>query len=249
MSIEHNQDDHKTNIVQDGERQETNNLPSNEINSSYPQANPIYFPGSTIYENYDMETYNGKLFPHWELQAVVFHACFRLADSVPMEMQKQWLEDRKQILELCKKQQRTLTEYDIKRLQFLYSEKIERFLDAGYGSCVLQKPKVAEIVRGSLEYYNNTKYLLHAWCIMPNHVHAIFQTLAEHSLSEIIQGWKSFTAHAINKFLGNHGQLWQNDSYNHIIRSEREYYNQISYVWNNPTKAGHVTWEWRWKCK
>ena len=248
MSIEHNQDDHKTNIVQDGERQETNNLPSNEINSSYPQANPIYFPGSTIYENYDMETYNGKLFPHWELQAVVFHACFRLADSVPMEMQREWMEERKQLQELCKKEQRTLTEYEIQRLQFLYSEKIERFLDAGYGSCVLQKPKVAEIVRGSLEYYNKTKYLLHAWCIMPNHVHAIFQALAEHSHSEIIQGWKSFTAHAINKCLGIRGQLWQSDSYNRIIRSSREYYNQILYVWNNPIKAGHAKWEWRWKC-
>ena len=248
MSIEHNQDDHKNNPPKEGERQETNNQPSNEINSSDNRGNPIYFPGTSIYDDYDMETHNGKLYPHWELQYVVYHACFRLADSVPMEMQRQWMEERKQIVELCQKQQRTLTEYETKRLQFLYSEKIERFLDAGYGSCVLQMPQVAEIVRGSLEYYNKKKYLLHAWCIMPNHVHAIFQTLAEYSHSEIIQAWKSFTAHAINKYLGSRGQLWQKDSYNRIIRSIQEYYNQISYVWNNPTKAGHASWEWRWKC-
>ena len=248
MSIEHNQDDHKNNLVQEGERQETNNLPANEINLSYPPANPIYFPGTSIYDDYDMETHNGKLYPHWELQHVVYHASFRLADSVPMDKQREWLAERKQIQDICKKEQRTLREDEMKRLQHLYSDKIEHFLDVGYGSCVLQKPKVAEIVRGSLEYYNKIKYLLHAWCIMPNHVHVIFQILAGHTLSKILQGWKSFTSHAINKNLGTQGQLWQSDCYNHIIRSEKEYYQQIRYVWDNPLKAGHPKWKWRWKC-
>ncbi|MBR5080770.1 MAG: transposase [Victivallales bacterium] len=211
-------------------------------------GNPINFPGTDIYENNSLKTYNSRTYPHWELQNVVYHACFRLADSVPIDRQREWLAERKQIQDICKKEQRTLREDEMKRLRHLYSDKIEHFLDVGYGSCVLQMPKVAEIVRGSLEYYNKIKYLLHAWCIMPNHVHVIFQTLAEHSHSEIIQGWKSYTAHAINKYLGLHGSLWQGDCYNHIIRSSNEYYQQIRYVWNNPLKAGHAKWEWRWKC-
>ncbi len=258
MSVKCNEENHENKIVHEIESHTTGvpsskeTIPSDKLTPSSEnatsQGNPVYFPGVGICENNTIDVHNSRTYPHWELQSVVYHTCFRLADSVPMDKQKEWMEERKYYREICEKEHRTLTEDEIKRLQYLYSERIERFLDAGYGSCILQIPKVAEIVHGSLGYYNKNKYLLHAWCIMPNHVHVIFQLLAEHSLSEIIQGWKSFTAHAINKYLGTQGVLWQTDCYNHIIRSEHEYYQQIRYVWNNPLKAGHARWEWRWKC-
>ena len=82
---------------------------------------------------------------------------------------------------------------------------------------------------------------------MPNHVHVVFQALGFHTLSEILHGWKSFTSHAINNLLNRKGQLWQDDSYNHIIRTLKEYYYQVRYVWNNPENAGFHEWKWRWK--
>ena len=241
MSVKYKDESHKSENGIDS----TN---KSESISENVQRNPVYFPGTDIYDNNAIDAYNSRNYPHWELHSVVYHACYRLADSVPMEMQRHWIEERKQIQGTCKKEQRPLTEDEMKRLQYLYTDRIERYLDVGYGSCVLQKPQAAAIVRGSLEYYNRIKYLLHAWCIMPNHVHVVFQALADHSHTEIIHGWKSFTAHAINKQLGMQGALWQSDCYNHIIRTEKEYYQQIRYVWNNPLKAGHVKWEWKWKC-
>ena len=259
MPVKYEEEDHENKISQEEVRQTAdNNLPSYGISSSdAPESisenetmhrNRVNFPGTAIYESTNVEAYSSRIYPHWELQSVVYHVCFRLVDSVPMDMQRQWLAERKQFHDICEKEHRTLTDIEIKRFKYLYSERIERFLDSGYGSCILQKPEIAQIVHGSLEYYNTVKYLLHAWCIMPNHVHTIFQVLAQYTLSEILHGWKSFTSHAINKYLGTQGQLWQVDCYNHIIRSEKEYYQQIRYVWDNPLKAGHPKWEWRWKC-
>ncbi len=208
----------------------------------------IYFPGKGIYNNDTLFTYPGHFLPHWEIEATVYHACFRLSDSVPVAKQKLWQKERNQLKEKYEKEHQALTEAEMHRLQKLYSETIERYLDAGYGSCILRNPEAAQIVKDSLLYYNEIKYILHAWYIMPNHVHVIFQMLNELSQSEILQGWKSFTAHAINKLLNRKGQLWQNDTYNHIIRTADEYNWQIRYVWNNPLKAGFPSWQWRWKC-
>ena len=245
MSIKHTEENDEKKIDQENVSLDKSE-PITDNNAAH--GNPINFPGTGIYDNNTIDAHNSRNYPHWELQSVLYHVCFRLADSVPMDKQRQWLEERRQFHDICEKEHRTLTDIEIKRFKYLYSERIERFLDSGYGSCILQRPETAEIVHGSLEYYNKIKYLLHAWCIMPNHVHVIFQILAGHTLSKILQGWKSFTSHAINKNLGTQGQLWQSDCYNHIIRSEKEYYQQIRYVWDNPLKAGHPKWEWRWKC-
>ena len=208
----------------------------------------IYFPGRAIY-NEPIRINKGEYnLPHWELDATIYHVCFRLNDSVPMQKQMEWKREREWIIENAHLEKRELTEYEIKRLQYLYSDKIEGYLDAGYGECILGNPDVANIVQNSLIFYNGKKYRLHSWCIMPNHVHIAFQLLEHYRLSEVLQGWKSFTAHTINKFLGRTGVLWQSDCYNHIIRTENEYYQQIRYIWHNPDKAGLINWQWRWKC-
>ena len=208
----------------------------------------IYFPGRAIY-NEPIRINKGEYnLPHWELDATIYHVCFRLNDSVPMQKQMEWKREREWIIENAHLEKRELTEYEIKRLQYLYSDKIEGYLDAGYGECILGNPDVANIVQNSLIFYNGKKYRLHSWCIMPNHVHIAFQLLEHYRLSEVLQGWKSFTAHTINKFLGRTGALWQSDCYNHIIRTENEYYQQIRYIWHNPDKAGLINWQWRWKC-
>ena len=160
----------------------------------------------------------------------------------------EWLDARKRLSEFAIREHRELTDEERKQLQYLYSEKIEAFLDAGHGSCVLKKAEIAEVVKNALEFSNNQKYKLHAWCIMPNHVHIAFQLMDGISQSDVLQSWKSFTSHVINKMLKRKGPFWQADSYNHIIRSQSEYYQQIRYIWNNPDKAGFESWKWRWKC-
>jgi len=75
------------------------------------------------------------------------------------------------------------------------------------------------------------------WIVMPNHLHGII-IIHESSkpISEIIRGFKTFSARPINKYLDRKGYpLWQRNYYEHIIRSEDELNNVRQYMINNPT--------------
>ncbi len=113
----------------------------------------------------------------------------------------------------------------------------------------LRDDRLAEIVANSMHFYNKSDYNLHCYCVMPNHAHFVF-TLNEkaHSISKIMKSIKGFTARECNKILNRKGQFWQDESYDHILRNEREFENIIYYVLNNPVKAGFVEkWrDWQW---
>lgn len=53
---------------------------------------------------------------------------------------------------------------------------------------------------------------------MPNHVHLLFTLSPEESFKEVIHSIKSFTAHEINKALNRSGAIWQQESYDRMIR-------------------------------
>jgi REP element-mobilizing transposase RayT len=151
------------------------------------------------------------------------------------------------LIENAKQQGKELSEETERKLQYLYSEQIEKYLDVGYGKCYLNKAEIANLVANSFTHFDNVRYRLHAWCIMPNHVHVIVEAMPENDLSKIIHSWKSYTAHRANNILGLTGAFWQPDAYNHIIRSRKEYHFQIQYTWENPEKARLQNWQWRWK--
>ncbi len=74
--------------------------------------------------------------------------------------------------------------------------------------------------------------------IMPNHVHVLVKPRMGHRLVDILHSWKSFTANQINRKLGKTGQLWQHESYDHIVRHERAMEAIRRYIRENPTVAG-----------
>ena len=193
-----------------------------------------------------LKKYKGSKLPHWDCEKAVYHVCFRLADSIPVEKQKQWLEERKLILNSPSFKNRKLTREEEERLKYLFSEKIEKCLDAGYGESLLRRPTLAGIVEEAIRHFDGERYQLHAWSIMPNHVHVIVEPEKGWELKRIVYTWKSYTAHRINRYLNRKGQFWEQESYDHIIRSEKEYWFQIDYVWSNPDKAG-LTNCLRWK--
>jgi len=70
----------------------------------------------------------------------------------------------------------------------------------------------------------------------------------DHSLASILHSLKSFTAHQANKLLNRRGQFWEHESFDHAVRDNEEWARIITYVLNNPVKAGLVgDWRaWRW---
>ena len=114
------------------------------------------------------------------------------------------------------------------------------------GACILRDPAVAGIVRDALRHFDGQRYHLHAWCIMPNHVHAVVTPWGEHSLSAILHSWKSFTAHAINKARRTRGEVWERESFDHLVRSPESLSRFIGYVERNPIEAGLCTEPEQW---
>ncbi len=106
------------------------------------------------------------------------------------------------------------------------------------GSCVLLRPDLAKTVQDSLRHFDGDRYLLSAWCVMPNHVHAAFTPLAGRDPSDILHSWKSFTAHQANKLLRKSGAFWERESFDHLIRSLDDFEGFIRYIENNPVAAG-----------
>ena len=120
-----------------------------------------------------------------------------------------------------------------------FSAKLEEWLDAGSGSCVVKDEDLqGKIVADALTHFHGQRYQLAAWVVMPNHVHAIVKPLEGYPLSDILHSWKSYSAHEINKLLGRTGQLWQRESYDHIVRNERALFKIAEYIDRNPEKAG-----------
>ena len=144
------------------------------------------------------------------------------------------------------KQGRPLTQSEQKNLEFLYSEKVEKYLDAGHGACFLRRDDIAEIVANALKHSDNQDYKLFAWCIMPNHMHVVLEPLLK-ELPEIVYSWKWFTAMKANKCLNRRGIFWQREYFDHLLRNQESLERTVEYVWANPEVAGLQNWKWRWR--
>jgi len=186
----------------------------------------------------------GAYLPHWTCEGATYSVAFRLADSLPEPIVEAWKLERDKIASNAQSQNRALTEHEEKRLRHLYSEKVEKYLDAGHGECWLKDGRIAVIVRDALRHFDNQRYDIVAWCVMPNHVHAVVRPKAGHDLSGILHSWKSFTANRINQMLGRTGAVWQAESYDHLIRDEQDFQHAVAYVLDNPKAAGLEDWPW-----
>lgn len=182
-----------------------------------------------------MDTHHRGYLPHVE-GAEYQTITYRLADSLPAEAIKQI----RQFNQTNRKQR----------------SAIERYLDAGHGCCLLQRPEIARIILNNWRHFDGQHYQLCAYVIMPNHIHVLIQPLNNHRLSRIVQSWKSYTAKAINNMIqrekltwrGPANRIWQPDYWDRYIRNETHYNKAIDYIHQNPVTAGLTTTarEWPW---
>jgi valyl-tRNA synthetase len=186
----------------------------------------------------------GHCLPHWTRPGATYAVAFRLADSLPPHVLHSWKQEREAILQRAKEQDRPLTAHEERELDRLYTTRIEAFLDSGQGACHLAKSEIASSVQEALQHFDGQRYDLIAWCIMPNHVHVIGRPFEGHDLADILHSWKSFTAKQANKQLGTSGSFWQDEYYDHVIRDEEDFNRHLSYLLQNPEKAGLKAWPW-----
>jgi putative DNA methylase len=116
---------------------------------------------------------------------------------------------------------------------------MDRLLDqARCGPTFLRQSAIAGVVLASLQYGKEIKhYDLHAWVIMPNHVHLLLTP--DVSVSKLLNSLKAATARRANLILQRTGQpFWQDESYDHSVRNRDEFQRIRHYIENNPVAAG-----------
>jgi len=127
---------------------------------------------------------------------------------------------------------------------------IDRILDkAAFGRDWLRDTRIAQCVADALRYgqWQLKIYELHAWVVMPNHVHVLLRPRVP--LARITRAIKGFTARQANRILGRTGRrFWQDESFDHWVRNAAEFARIVAYIEFNPVTAGLAKkpedWPW-----
>ena len=181
----------------------------------------------------DIERHRHHL-PHWQQGEVWQFVTWRLADSVPQSKLGQWTAEREAWLKFHPPPWDAATE---KQYHEQFSGRVDEWLDAGHGSCVLRDARCAQIMARALCHFAGARYELGVFVVMPNHVHVLFRPRTGHALETILHSWKSFTAKEINKALGRSGTLWQEDYWDRMVRGATHLAACVRYIEQNPIKA------------
>ncbi|MBI3005276.1 MAG: hypothetical protein HYY49_07645 [Ignavibacteriales bacterium] len=200
------------------------------------------------------EDFYYRRLPHFQPFDATFFVTFRLKDSLPSEVLlelQELRETEKQTLENLKT--KPTESKNLRELQYRYFGRFDDYLDrVSTGPFWLKDPVIAEIVAEAIHFRNSKMYDLLAFCVMPNHVHLIFEPIYQtedgnvgrrgsspYIVTNILENLKWFTAFKANQVLSRSGAFWQHESYDHVIR-ENELENLVRYVIDNPVKAGLV---------
>lgn len=175
-----------------------------------------------------------NLLPHWQQKGAVYFITFRLADSIPAHLRAQWEDEREIWLRLRPEPWDVDTELEYHKR---FSGAIERWLDAGHGSCILRQIEYARIVDDALRHFDGERLALIPSVIMPNHVHELLVQNPEHPLEDLLRSWKTFSARAINQLRGRSGTLWQRSYFDRLVRDEKHFRNCVRYIRRNPERA------------
>lgn len=189
------------------------------MNKGEPPLSPVY-----------------KHIPHYDIKNAYQSITYRLSDSLPATILNELAAERGRLDKHKETSQKA---------EALRRQKIEKYLDAGYGCCILKNTNIAKIIIDNWQFFNKQRYDLIAYVVMPNYVHVLIKTYPEWKLEKVVHSWKSYTATEINKTVLKmgwqpifSGKVWQADYWDRFIRNDQHYFNTIEYIHNNPVKAG-----------
>ncbi len=190
--------------------------------------------------------------PHWRQDGVTYFVTFRLADALPTEKLTAWRDEKERWLA---RNPQPWTVGQEREYHERFSQYIERWLDQGAGSCVLEIPEISAIVGEALWHFDGERYRLGKFVVASNHVHVLLTPLVQHKLPDILHSWKSYTSKQILKVEAASRRLnkaqnveaaarrlsdtkrqdaasavWQKEYYDRIVRSPEELYNIEQYI-------------------
>jgi putative transposase len=196
-------------------------------------------------EDLPLEVYIRHM-PHWRQPGATYFVTFRLGDSLPQAKLRELEGIRR---EWDRQHPPPHTEEALQQLAKHLASYTEAWLDQGLGSCLLRQESLRKHGISAMHHFDEDRYELDAYVVMPNHVHAIVKPLQwrEQPLESILKSWKQFSPTQIHQEIGGKGALWQEESYDRIIRDEEHLYRCLQYIGDNPKKAQLAAHEFiRW---
>jgi REP element-mobilizing transposase RayT len=171
----------------------------------------------------EARVYTRGFLPHFDVAEATQFLTWRLEDAMPPGAWAEVLAETEGLPELERRNERV--------------RRADRLLDEGRGSAVLREWLVASAVQETLWFGHGRRYRLHAYVIMPNHVHTVLTLLAGQSLSDVVRTTKSYSAREANRILGRTGRFWQVEVFDRLIRNPEHFERTIRYIEWNPVKA------------
>ena len=134
------------------------------------------------------------------------------------------------------------TKYNYRRRlpHFQHDDKALFVTFATFGHMPLS-PAARDLMLKHCLHDNGRKYLLHAAVIMPEHVHLLLSPLRDAAgnvflLQQILQSLKGASAHSINKASGRQGPVWEEESFDHVLRSYESLEEKLESIRQNPVR-------------
>jgi putative transposase len=184
--------------------------------------------------------------PHWVQAGTISFITWRTWDSIPLAILCRWQAERTDWLKrhefdpgAAEWQTRlarlpTAAQREFKQYA---SDRWNDHLDACHGACVLRQPALCGIVADSLRRLDGDRYELTDFVVMPNHVHLLAAFPDEQDMLNQCESWKHFTATQINRILRRKGRFWQQDGFDHLVRSVEQFDHLRMYIAENPGHA------------
>jgi type I restriction enzyme R subunit len=191
--------------------------------------------------------------PHWSQPGTICFITFRTWDSIPEPVLKNWLAARDAWLIRhgisadapdWRTQLETLAPKLIAQFQQLIADRWNDHLDSCHGACVLRRPENSQEVAKSLRHFDGDRYELTDFVVMPNHVHLLAAFPNEASMLVQCESWKHFTATQINRRIGRKDRFWQQDGFDHLVRSVEQFDHFRRYIADNPCRANLTAGEY-----
>lgn len=183
--------------------------------------------------------------PHWRQDGATYFVTFRLGDALPQE-KLDFLKRLRADWELRHPEPRSKKDWENYAREF--TARAERWLDQGYGACHFRERDWVNDLQERLHRFQDQRYFLSCWAIMPNHCHLVIRPFEGHLLEDLIGAMKGVSARHVNRALRTTGALWEEESYDRIIRDEEHLWRVIQYIGRNPRLAGleaEASWR-RW---
>jgi putative transposase len=90
-------------------------------------------------------------------------------------------------------------------------------------------------------YRREGRYTLHAFVVMPEHVHILLTPARDVTIERAIQLIKGAYSHELGTIIGRDQEIWQRGFTDHRIRDERDFLNHQNYIHQNPVERRLVT--------